>query len=397
MKIHDEKRCKILRVCSVCGYYKHATRIHICGDSNKYCKNCKASVDLNHKCFMLTEEQIELRNKKKVEKKFNGFVFFDFETYIDEETGNHVVNLAMAQKVCLNCLDLKFEERCKDCKQTYVFNNISEYCDWCLKQKHTVQIAHNMQAYDGLFILKHFIESNIPTDRPVDVIRRGNSLLSIMFRTIKIIDSYNYVHSGLAEFPKTFGIKEFKKGFFPHKFNTIENQEYVGNYPSKEYYQSEYFKKSKKDEFDVWYDRVKNDVFDFKKEFYDYCESDVRLLSEGCMNYRKNFMKTSINEKIKDDKGIDPFLKQITAAASCNFDWRKNHMKKNTIAIIPDNGYNPEQKSSHKAMLWLKFMAMKNNADIQQSRSIEGEAKCGKKLLDGVDFKNKTIYEFHGC
>ena len=115
------------------------------------------------------------------------------------------------------------------------------------------------------------------------------------------------------------------------------------------------------------------------------------------MNYRKNFMKTSINEKIKDDKGIDPFLKQITAAASCNFDWRKNHMKKNTIAIIPDNGYNPEQKSSHKAMQWLKFMAMKNNADIQQSRSIEGEAKCGKNLLDGVDFKNKTTFEFHGC
>ena len=180
-----------------------------------------------------------------------------------------------------------------------------------------------MQAYDGLFILKHLIESNIPTDRPVDVIRRGNSLLSIMFRTIKIIDSYNYVHSGLAEFPKTFGIKEFKKGFFPHKFNTVENQEYVGNYPSKEYYQSEYFKKSKKDEFDNWYERVKDDVFDFKKEFYDYCESDVRLLSEGCMNYRKNFMKTSINEKIKDDKGKDPFLKQITAAASCNFDLRK--------------------------------------------------------------------------
>ena len=209
IKIHDEKRCKILRVCSVCGYYKHATRIHICGDNNKYCKNCKASVDLNHKCYMLTEEQIELRNKKKVEKKFNGFVFFDFETYVDDKSGNHVVNLAIAQKICINCLDLKFDERCDECRQTYVFYNITDYCNWCLKQKNTVQIAHNMQAYDGLFILKHFIESNIPTDRPVDVIRRGNNLLSIMFRTIKIIDSYNYIHSGLAEFPKTFGIKEF--------------------------------------------------------------------------------------------------------------------------------------------------------------------------------------------
>ena len=69
-------------------------------------------------------------------------------------------------------------------------------------------------------------------------------------------------------------------------------------------------------------------------------------------------------------------------------------MKKNTIAIIPDNGYNPEQKSSHKAMLSLKFMAQRNNTDIHTSRSIDGEAKCGKKLLDGIDYKKKIFTNF---
>ena len=95
------------------------------------------------------------------------------------------------------------------------------------------------------------MENILPCESTPDVILTGCKILGIMHRQIKIIDSYSFVAMALSEFTKTFGISELKKGFFPHKFNTVENQEYVGNYPSKEYYQSEYFKKSKKAEFDV--------------------------------------------------------------------------------------------------------------------------------------------------
>ena len=90
----------------------------------------------------------------------------------------------------------------------------------------------------------------------------------------------------LSEFSKTFGISELKKGFFPHKFNLPCNQNYIGTYPSADYYQSEYFNVKKKKQFDEWYATVKNQKFDFKKEFEDYCWSDVRLLAEGCMIFR---------------------------------------------------------------------------------------------------------------
>ena len=96
-----------------------------------------------------------------------------------------------------------------------------------------------------------------------------------MFRNIKIIDSYSFLAMALAEFPKTFGINELKKGFFPHKFNQPANQNYIGSYPSADYYQSEFFSVKKKKEFDQWYASVKDNLFDFQREFKDYCSSDV--------------------------------------------------------------------------------------------------------------------------
>ena len=43
----------------------------------------------------------------------------------------------------------------------------------------------------------------------------------------------------LANFPKTFGIAELEKGFFPHFFNRAENQSYVGPLPDAMYYDPE--------------------------------------------------------------------------------------------------------------------------------------------------------------
>ena len=45
---------------------------------------------------------------------------------------------------------------------------------------------------------------------------------------IRFIDSINFVNDALATFPKTFGFSELKKGYFPHYFNTLENQQYIG-------------------------------------------------------------------------------------------------------------------------------------------------------------------------
>ena len=90
--LHDATKCKILKKCHECLYFLSRTRLHICGDDHKWCISCKISVDVLHKCYKRTEEEYK-------PKTFEGFLFFDFESYLNEDN-EHVVNLAMAQKVC---------------------------------------------------------------------------------------------------------------------------------------------------------------------------------------------------------------------------------------------------------------------------------------------------------
>ncbi|XP_068756329.1 uncharacterized protein [Montipora capricornis] len=53
---------------------------------------------------------------------------------------------------------------------------------------------------------------------------------------IKCRDSLNFLPMPLKVLPKTFGLTELKKGYFPHFFNRKENQQYVGPLPSIENY-----------------------------------------------------------------------------------------------------------------------------------------------------------------
>ena len=143
---------------------------------------------------------------------FGGYIFFDFEAF-ESETTDHKVNLAMAQKVCTKCLSAS--QLCDNCQTKYVFYNIEDYCHWALQQTNTVQIAHNMKGYDGIFILNYLINNMKPSESKMpSVITNGTKILSLEFRSIKIIDSASFLPIPLEKFPKTFDIHELKKGFF---------------------------------------------------------------------------------------------------------------------------------------------------------------------------------------
>jgi hypothetical protein len=108
----------------------------------------------------------------------------------------------------------------------------------------------------------------------------------------------------------------------------------------------------KRNEFYKWYEKVKNDTFDFNKELTDYCWSDVRLLTEGCLKFRKlNMLSTKRDE---NDYGVDPFSASFTIASYCNLIFRRNFMIENSIGIIPELGY--KHNVSKKADNWLKYM-----------------------------------------
>ena len=127
------KYCKTknTKECNKCGI--RYWNLHVCLNQ-KYCKSCKKVVHLDHhKCFILKEK---IKNKNKKEKIYSHYIFFDFETKVDEKTNEHVVNLAVAKKVCLTCINnLDEKTRCEDCQKYHQFSNITEFCKWLLENK----------------------------------------------------------------------------------------------------------------------------------------------------------------------------------------------------------------------------------------------------------------------
>ena len=145
----------------------------------------------------------------------------------------------------------------------------------------------------------------------------GGGALSVDKRTLATL---------LKDFPKTFGLTETAKGYFPHKFNTDEDQNYIGLYPDKQFYGYEEMKKIDKEKFDEWYETTNNKTFNFEKEMYKYCNSDVDILRRGCTKLRELFMQIA---------HIDPF-QYITIASVCQAIYRNEFLPENTIGVCSE-------------------------------------------------------------
>jgi hypothetical protein len=93
----------------------------------------------------------------------------------------------------------------------------------------------------------------------------------------------------LADLPSGFGLNEskFKKGYWPHYFNTKDNKDYVGVYPPAEY--NGYNSMSPKDRqlFLDWHSEqiTSGKIFDFKNDLIEYCISDVNILRQACLSF----------------------------------------------------------------------------------------------------------------
>ncbi|XP_041465845.1 uncharacterized protein LOC121416344 isoform X2 [Lytechinus variegatus] len=419
-------------------------RDHDC--SQVFCRICKDYVDgSTHECYMKvtkkspyyvpSEKEKELdkifqkkkkkkskSKKKKSVKPKDGenqnekekedlpipqkYIYFDFEC--TQNTGSHVPNLVHASWECTNCMDgippEDEEEGCLYCDSKYdreiTFQGretLEQFCKWLFSEDNdgAIAIAHNSKAYDSYFLLNHLIAKGIIPE----VIMNGGKIMSLRTQDPKITvkDSLNFFQMGLAKLPKTFGIQELKKGFFPHLFNVEANENYVGPLPDKKYYGTTSMMKNTLLEFNEWYDNVPQDyVFDFQKEILEYCRSDVKILHESCKLFRVNFKKITQTESNPD--GIDPFHYNLTLPGACNLLFRTNYLKPDTIALIPHDGYTNPKSHSLKAGEWLHYLSQSLGIDIRHAFN-GGERKIHGRYVDGYreDGDTKFVYEFLGC
>ncbi|CAB4015355.1 DNA polymerase [Paramuricea clavata] len=363
-------------------------RQHHCGLTR--CSTCKEYVCLeNHQCYIQPEKERNTAVSEDTDlldteahdgddapqSGYNELLFFDFECR--QENGNHEPNLCVVQN---------------EAGDEWVFegdNTRNEFCEWLFTKEHAncIVLAHNFQGYDGYFIQQYLHENGVIPE----VIMRGATILTLnvpMFK-IKFVDSLSFIPMRLADFPKTLGLNELAKGCFPHLFNTAENQNYVGPLPPSPFYHPDGMSPDEKEKFLEWHNGLKenNYVFDFQQEILTHCRSDVDILRRCCLEFRELFRGVT---------DIDPFEKCLTIASACNFVFRKNFLKENTIAIIPPHGYRPKDKQSLLAIKWLSYKAEKEDLYIQHARNA-GEKRVGNYLLDGYDEETNTAYEINGC
>ena len=246
---------------------------HKCGYTA--CNNCNKYVGKNHKCFMkkvkskggycTVDSKKPCKNNDSIKKKdwcyscrtyTEKYIFYNFEA--TQNTGTHTVNLSIAQ-------DFNGRE--------YLYNSIEEFCKCFLndKLKGYTFIAHNSKGYDCHFILKWLIDQGI---KPYCIYNGAKIMfMEIPKLSIRFIDFLNFLQKPLKSFPKTFGMNELKKGYFPHYFNKECNKNYVDPMPSKKHYGYNQMKPDERAMFLKWYEeRVsENYIFDFQKEIIEYC------------------------------------------------------------------------------------------------------------------------------
>ena len=377
-------------------------------------------VDLEEELIAEVED-VAARNEHSDNPKENQppiHIWFDIEAR--QETGTHEANLLIYQDDRGNEVtlwgDSCVEEFIKDLKK------ISER-----KQRRLVVIAHNLQSYDGYFIIKEMYRDG----KQLTQIRNGAKILELEHYDIRFIDSLNFFAMPLKAFPSTFGLSYldangeeayYAKGYFPHLFNRRENEDYIGPLPDKKYYMPEAMSVDDLKKFEKWYQEQtdRDAIFDFKRDIKAYCQMDVTILREGCQTFQRLFQKEMeiIDANGKKTPGFNPF-DHITIASACNRDMI-NRTEDETIASEPAYGWaglrGNQSKQALEWLLWTQhcqrqvYTEEQHECDEamkvpyhQRAYYIQHAGNGGEKNIqyvgqvDGYCQATNTVFEYQGC
>ena len=266
---------------------------------------------------------------------------------------------------------------------------VNQFGTWLLDGTHqgAIVIAHNLRGYDGTLFCEYFYRQCLLPN----LILNGAKIMSMELTEaeIKFRDSLNFLPMPLKALPKTFGLTELKKGYFPHFFNRKENQHYVGPLPPFENYDPDGISTKERQEFPRWYEELTDAeyVFDFEKELEEYCRSDVDILRRCCLKFK---------QLMEDTCQLDPFKYCVTIASACNRVFRQQFLEEDTIGLIPAQGYQPARKYSVIALQWLAWVHHQSGDRILHALN-GGEQRIDGNFVDGYDPVKKIICEFMGC
>ena len=394
--------CEQFWECPECGVNlkreKRDSSLHECGEI--FCKVCK-------QYFMDSDHHICYLRAKNSSVEPEKFIYYDFEC--TQQDGKHIPNFVVTQSVCSKCENnpvtddatcVECGSRCNYCKKynskekeyerepcngcakrQRIFsgeNTLQEFCKWLIDEQHKnfTCIAHNSRAYDAYFIYDYLMRNSIV---PEPAIFNGSKLMYMQVGkgfNIRIIDSLNFLPMPLACLPKSFGLEEIKKGFFPHFYNTPEHwNDSLDELPDMSFYGHNEMSIERRKEFLTWYEKNKNNKFDFQKEMKEYCISDVDILLKACCKFRDLLRKETGEEELflnPEDLSlktiykncVDPFS-YLTIASVCMGVFRSKFLQEKWEVLTEENEDSTCNHEYNCSCTWLQARKLTSHSNLE--------------------------------
>ncbi|KAL3084392.1 hypothetical protein niasHS_008166 [Heterodera schachtii] len=406
--------CNLLKRCTKCSrtFQNDPKNPHQCYTS--FCGRCNVYHEKDAACFI---KKIPVPKQKPNYR----ILCWDTETRLEhlQEAGHqrHKVNHLSVNITCTECCDSATGE-CVECaictteegilcrKRDWSEANgdepLRDFVEWVLRawsNKHKTYLwAHNSSRFDGHFVLKYLGE----TSRRPDVVMNGLKIYEFRLQHSRqhsmLIwrDSCLLMPVRLDQLPKTFNLDCAEKPFFPYAFNRRENYGVrLPHLPPIEDYCAGSMKREKYDKFVSWYEENKTTTpFFLPDELQSYCQNDTEILLKAIVQFRKILMRDITG-------GYDVLPISCTIASICMSMFRAQFLCENQLAIVPERGYERNDRASVFAIKYLDWRAKTDAVKIQHAGN--GMEKRWRQFkLDGwIEEQNRCIEVlgcyWHGC
>jgi hypothetical protein len=178
---------------------KQYKKTHICG--KMWCNACDDQVPVdNHQCYIggLNE------NQKRKYLPTNKIIFYDYETYCDDQTNQHIPNLVVAYRTNKDDVTDYTEHIFSVYDEANSVTDVNtRFCQWLFKNSNAgyTCIAHNSKGYDIHFIKQYLYNNDIKIN--FSTIDTGVKSMSLNVKSLKInfIDSLSFFSSSLKALP----------------------------------------------------------------------------------------------------------------------------------------------------------------------------------------------------
>ncbi|KAL3108814.1 hypothetical protein niasHT_014990 [Heterodera trifolii] len=342
-------------------------------------------------------------------------IVWDTETRLEqlEDEGQrvHRVNFLSVRITCTGCCEsMEPDDNCEICCQNDGAlerakewseadgedQPVASFVEWVLrawnKQYNTYIWAHNASRFDGHFALNHLCK----TARRPDVVMNGLKIFEFRVQHSRkhsmLIwrDSCLIMPIALAELKKTFNLDCDDKPFFPYAFNRKENYTHrMENLPDESEYEPGTMKADKYEKFKKWYNDNKKTPFYLPDELRAYCLNDTEILLKALIKFRQILMN-----EITDGFGVVPI--SCTIASACMNIFKAQFMEDEQLAMVPELGYERNDRASVLAIKYLDWRAKSEGIEIQHAGN--GREKRWKQFkLDGWIESQQRCIEVLGC